>query len=113
MPSADTEFLGTQYRVNADLGGFTQFRWGVHVVVAGAAGADLRLQYSTDGGTAWTNLDGAAGPELVIDTVGTKVSAWTALPAGAQTAVLLRIMGKDGNGTADPQFRNVWVQFKS
>lgn len=106
MPATDTEGPGI-YRVKVDLSLYTQVRWGVRVNTAGAAGADLRVQYSTNE-SSWANL----AAEIDIGSTGTKVTAWEALPAGAQADVFLRLMGKEGNGTADPVFRTIWLEFK-
>jgi hypothetical protein len=111
MPLADTEFSNLP-RDKLDLSGYTQARLIVRLTVAGASGADLRAQYSLNQ-SSWANLDGANGPELSVDSAGTLDSGWFVLDANARVNdVFLRIMGKDGNGTADPQFRNILLRFK-
>ena len=112
QPSADTELLGlTRFRNKFDLTDFNQFRLVARVDVAGVAGADIRAQYSTDEST-WNNLDGVNGPELAIDAIGTKDTAWTALPAGAKADVFLRIMGKDGDGVTNPDLGTIAIQIR-
>src|SRR3990167_6095606 len=51
MPAALTEFRGVTsfpFRIRADLSAATQVRTCVRVTTAGATGAELRAQYSTD-----------------------------------------------------------------
>jgi parallel beta-helix repeat protein len=113
MPAALTEFLGvTRHRVSYDLRRALQVRLMVNVATAGAADAKLRAQYSKDGGATWSYLDGATGPEVAIGTTGLKVSSWAYLPTGAMAEVLLRVVGLDGDGVADPAFNNLILQFR-
>jgi hypothetical protein len=108
MPAADTELAGaTSSRFRVDLTGYTEYRWMVNVNVAGVAGADLRVQYSTDD-VSYTNLSS----EIDIGSLGRKITAWAALPAGARADVWLRIMGKQGNGTADPNLSQLRLQVR-
>lgn len=100
MPAASTELIGTggSLRVKADLTTRKQVRMVANIYIAGAAGADLHAEYSTDG-SAWSTLTS----EVAIDSVGLPhVGAWEAIPVGAQTDVFIRVIGKDGNATADP-----------
>ena len=84
----------------------------VNVATLGATSAQLRAQYSTDLAT-WNYLDASNGPASgVINTTGLKVSAYSALVAGAKADVYLRIVGTDGDGVADPAFGQIEVQFK-
>ncbi|MDQ5822414.1 MAG: hypothetical protein M3540_13335, partial [Actinomycetota bacterium] len=78
---------------------------------AGTATAALRVQYSLDQ-AAWNYLDGGTGPSVGINTTGLKVSAWLNLPAGAKADVFLRVVGINGDGTADPSFGNIILQVK-
>ena len=112
MPAADTEYFGTRTRNWIDLTNAREFRLVAGMAVAGVAGADCRVQYATSDAGPWTNFDGGAGPELVIDTIATQKSAWSTIVAGGRSEVVVRIMCKDGNGVVDPQFRGVHVQLR-
>ena len=80
-------------------------------MVAGYAGASLRVQYSTDE-TNWYYLDGVSAPNCVITATGVEESAWVTLSAGAQADVYLRVVGINGDGIVDPQFGSITIQFK-
>lgn len=113
MPAAVTEFAGlARHRTKLDLTQTREVRLLVNVATAGAAGAVLRAQYSTDQ-VAWAALDGASGPEVAIDATGLGVSGWVALEAGAKADVFVRIVGADGDGAADPVFGPVAVQVRN
>jgi hypothetical protein len=45
--------------------------------------------------------------ELSIGSAGTLATSYADIAVGAKTDVIVRVMCKDGNATADPQFRNV------
>lgn len=116
MPAALTEFLGATYsRQQVDLTGCTHYRLVVNQAVAGFAGADINLQYSTvSQSTGYVAADTGGVGELDIGTgVGVKVGAWAPLQRSAQGDVWIRLVGKSGDGIADPAFRQVLVQFKS
>lgn len=116
MPVAVTEYLGfTLHRSRMDLAGATQMRVVAHVSAAGSANAKLRAQYSTDDGSTWSYLNGTAGggsgPSLAINVTGTLASAWASLHANAQIeSALVRLVGLDGDGVADPAFGNVHLE---
>ena len=112
MPLADTELPATHYRLMLDLTNFTQYRATLRCATQGASGSDLRFQGSTDD-TNFGNLDGSAGPEIVLTATGEKDTGWVTLdPAYRTTSVRIRCMGKDGNGTADPVVRQIMLHFK-
>jgi len=115
QPAALTELNGTAARrTQFELSNVSQVRLTENVLTAGAAGppaAKLRAQYSTDQ-SSWSYLDGASGPSLNIDTVGLHVSPWVTVTAGAKADVYLRIVGLDGNGTADPILGRLDLQLK-
>jgi hypothetical protein len=112
MPAALTEFLNsTRYRTRYDLTNATQARIVVMVMTAGAANSIVCPQYSTDQVT-WNYLDGGTGPCAVVNATGVRTSAFVNLPAGAKADVFLRIVGKDGNGSADPAFGQISIQVK-
>ncbi len=113
MPAALTEIFNNPYgRLKMDLTYATHYRIVVNQSVAGAAGADFNLQYSTDNVTYVAADSGAAG-ELAVGTgTGVKVGAWAELVNAAKNDVWIRLVGKDGNGVADPVWRQIKVQFK-
>lgn len=113
MPAAVTELLGSAFnRIRYDLTAATQYRIIVNQAVAGFAGSDINLQYSTDN-TTYFAADTAAAGELDVGTgTGVKTGAWTNLVAGAKSNAFLRIVGKQGDGVADPAFRQINVQFR-
>ncbi len=113
MPAAVTEFPGaTTARFKVDLSGVEQFRIVVYQQVAGFAGADFNLQYSLNNSTFQAADTGAAG-ELDVGTgTGVKVGAWASLVDAARQDVWLRLVGKQGDGVVDPQWRQVAVQFR-
>jgi len=111
MPAAQTEFFGaTSMRTKYDLTNATQARLLVNVgPVAGVAGSTLRVQFSTDQ-TTWNDLV-TGGASVAINSAGTlQVSAFGNIVAGAKADVFLRIVGENGNGTADPRFGTVELQ---
>lgn len=110
----------TTRRQPADLRGFEQVRL-VHQTstTAGAAGSKVSAQFSLDGGSTWTFLDGtadgaigAATPQTPYDTaIGTlATSAWATLAAAARAEVLLRIV-TSGDGVADPIMFQLYLEF--
>ncbi|MGB9677888.1 MAG: hypothetical protein ACPLZ9_04645, partial [Candidatus Ratteibacteria bacterium] len=111
MPATLTEFAGGRYRIYYDLTNFTQARLVGTVIVAGAANAQIRVQYSTDQ-TNWYYLDGTSGPYVSIGTTGYKISSWVNIASGAKTNVYLRLVGINGDGTADPQFNSFRLQLR-
>jgi hypothetical protein len=109
QPAALTEIYGAaRNRTKVDLTSATEARFLSNVATAGAAGATLKVQYSTDQ-TAWTDLPGGSAS---IGTTGLKVSAFTAVPAGAKQDVFLRIVGLGGDGSEDPAFGVTSLQYK-
>lgn len=112
MPLVLTEFLNsTRYRTKYDLTNATQVRVVVMVLTAGSANSLVCAQYSTDQ-TTWNYLDGGTGPCATINATGVRSSAYVNLPAGAKADVFLRIVGKDGNLSADPAFGQISIQLK-
>lgn len=116
MPAALTEiFTPTDVpvpssRVLYDLTDATQVRFQVSATVAGSASAEIRIQYSTDQST-WNYLDsGNTGLGQNISTTGLKTSSWSNIAAGAKGDVYLRIVGINGNATADPLFGLIQLQ---
>jgi hypothetical protein len=110
MPASLDDFRGNSSngRGRADLTGYSEARLVGHVSVAGATGAELRAQYSTDG-TNWSYFSGTT-PSIAIDSTGPKISSWVAIPSAGQTDVLVRIIGINGNGSTSPQFGTIKIQ---
>ena len=117
MPAALTEYLGgTRWRMKADLIGYSEARILVQKANSVAAtGATLAIQYSTDSGSTWNYLDGTSGPVVAIDgsVDELKVSSWVSLAASAKDDVLMRIMGENGDGAADPRIYVISCQFRN
>jgi hypothetical protein len=112
MPAALTELLGsTRYRTKYDLSNATQARIVVNVLTAGAGGAAICAQYSTDQVT-WAYLDGGTEPCATINATGVRTSAFVNLAAAAQADVFLRIVGRSGNGALGPVFGQMSLQIK-
>ena len=114
MPLALTELFGsTAYRKMVDLTGAAKYRLVFTQAVAGAVGADLNVQYSINNGTNWFALDLVSGAgEVNANTTGNKVGTWVDIAVGAKQPVLLRIVGKDGDGVLDPSFRAMCIQLQ-
>lgn len=112
QPSGTTEFDGaTNRRLAIDLSSATQARFQANVTTSGAGGATLRVQYSTNGGTSWTNLDGGTGPTIPV-TSGLQTTAFFTIDVAARTDVLLRVVGQGGNGFTDPAFMTMNLEVR-
>lgn len=112
QPAGLTELFGTTVgRLKADLTSASQVRLIANVATAGAAGAAIRAQHSTDQ-SSWNYLDGATGPSVSVGTTGLKVSAWVSVTGAAKADVFIRVVGISGDGTTDPAFGNVLLQVK-
>jgi hypothetical protein len=113
MPAALTELFGsTLARVKVDLSGFSAFRLQANQAAGGAAGALLRVEYSTDQST-WTNLEETTTTgDLVVAAAGLNVGAFAPIAAGAAGDVYLRVVGLGGDGVADPAWRQLSIQLK-
>lgn len=108
QPAAVTEFPEAP-RIKVDLTDASQIAFGASVSTAGAAGAVLFLQYSTDEST-WNAL---TINQIAINTTGTKRTAFESIPAAAKADVFIRLVGQNGNATVDPAFRAgtvVWIK---
>lgn len=113
MPAALTELLGNATgRRKVDLSGALQYRVIAYQQVAGFAGSDLNVEYSSNNST-FATLGTSSSGELDVGTgTGLKVGAWTDIASGAKIDAWLRIVGKDGDGVVDPAFRYIAVQIK-
>lgn len=115
QPAALTEFLNNQnFRNRCDLTGTTQVRLKACLTaVAAAANTELRAEYSADGTNFYALGTSASTPAVVVGSaVGTKIGAWVDVAAGAKADVWLRIMGINGNATADPNFNKIILEFR-
>jgi hypothetical protein len=108
MPASLTNLLGgTTPGIKADLSGFTEARLVVRQASAGAASAELRVQYSTDEST-WAYLDGGTGPAVEATAANTsKVSSWVTIEVAGRADVWLRVAGINGDGVTSPSFQNI------
>lgn len=109
-------------RHTIDLTGMVECRSAFQASVAGFAGSKIAPQFSTDGGTSWTYLDGTADgtpigsaqPQSAYDATGTgagpSTSAYTAIAAAARTTVLVRWVTSGGDGIVDPTTFYLWLE---
>jgi hypothetical protein len=114
MPAAVTELAGvTRYRTIVDLTNVTQARITVVVMVVGSVYSELAVQYSKDQ-VSWFYLDGSNGPAVGVGVfTGVVFSFWANITPDARAdLVYLRIVGRNGDGVADPQFGLITVQFR-
>lgn len=106
MPGAETEFLAAaNTRKVVDLTGKTSVKITANVGVTGAAGSKVRVKYSTDQGSNWTDI--AATPEgadCAVTSAGINAGATAAIATAAKTTVLVAIFGAGGNGVTSPTF---------
>lgn len=110
IPTAETEFPYS--RMSIDLTGRTQARLSATLQLGGTSSSELKVQYSADGGSTWSALDGTDAPKLSIGTAGFKLSAWANIAAAAKADVLLRLVTVGGDGAADPNFRRISLELK-
>ncbi len=109
MPATLTEFLGLAIqRTKADLSMASESRVTVRNGVAPYANAKIKVQYSTDE-SAWIDLCSVTMPATANKT---NIGNWIAIPSGAKADVFIRLVGIDGNGTADPTFGLITLQVK-
>ena len=110
QPAATTEVFGTtRNRARFTLTDATQARIHVNVQTVGAATAQLCAQYSLDQ-SAWAYLDGSSGPCAPINALNEQSSSWVNLAASAKADVYLRVVGRNGNGSASPAFGNISIE---
>jgi hypothetical protein len=119
MPAALTELSGNAVRRQIrDLPQYAQFRFHVNVTVAGLAGSKIGVQYSLDGGMNWSGLDNGTAATIstltqATDALGTFMTEWVTINSAARiNGVMLRIVGQDGNGAADPDLSNIVIECK-
>jgi hypothetical protein len=111
QPAAVTE-PATRFRTAFNLTNANEARMVVNVQAAGSATpAKLCAQYSTNQ-TSWTFLDGVSGPCSDISAAGVQRSPFASLAVGARADVFLRLVGRDGNGVADPAFGHTAIEVR-
>jgi hypothetical protein len=79
---------------------YTECRLFTSMQVAGAGATTLiRVQFSTD------NVSYSELVSLTIgNTTGAKDTNWTSIPVAARTFIYIRLVGQNGNATANPRF---------
>ncbi len=96
---------GGRVRTIVDLRNATAVCHLVSIQTGGSAGSEARLQFTTDGGTTWTYLDGTDGLAVSIASSAgvVRVSPWRAPLDGAKIDdVMIRLVCLGGDGVADP-----------
>lgn len=88
----------TADRAVVDLTGRSTCRVLAQILTAFVTG-NLKLQYSLDGGGAYTDLTGGL---LTPTVVGPAVSALVAIPVAARTVAIIRLACFGGNGAESP-----------
>lgn len=119
MPAAD-KWLGevTTNRPNypMDLTRYTQARITAQMAsTPGSTGAKVMLRYKATAGNNVADyiIAGSTEIETLIDTASaTTDSGWIDLVAGAKADVWVGVVGTNGNGTADPVFQKVVIEFR-
>jgi hypothetical protein len=122
MPAADTEIYGdilADHRVSVNWVGATTFRFGYNCPVnSNTVGAYLTVQYSTDGGILFFEVNSAQ--RAIIDGSvcpngsGFGSTTYSSIPQAAQVnnPLLLRIIGHGGGGVGDtPRFSELWLEW--
>lgn len=117
MPLAATFFGGANRNsINIDLTNYTQVRFsGIKLTVAGAAASKLILRYRTAFSITVGDYSDIGSSEVsVACNVQNQLlqTAWINLITGAKANISLAIVGSGGDGVLDPQFGNIWAEFK-
>jgi len=117
MPLAATFFGGANRNsINIDLTNYTQVRFsGIKLATAGAAASKLILRYRTTFSITVGDYSDIGSSEVsVACNVQNQLlqTAWIFLVAGAKANISLAIVGSGGDGVLDPQFGNIWAEFK-
>jgi hypothetical protein len=111
LPIALTELGGLNYlRTRANLGYYSEGRIVAYVQNGGISGSELLIQYSDASEASWTTMS-AISLNLAQGT-GTNNSGWGLLPAGAKTEVVLRVAGRNGNGSDNVRLGSISIQFR-
>lgn len=112
MPATATQFsASTNAERPIELSHARRARLVTQQSIAGAAGSELRAQY-WDGAT-WQYLDHAAGPAVSAATTGGQAGTWINLDYQARGSRVVRIIGINGDGVADPAWRYIALEIES
>jgi hypothetical protein len=108
QPAALTKVWGDdRSRMIKDLRYATSSRLVTNVALAGASGAEVRIQYSLDSGATWA---GYLGPAQSIAAAGLFATPWQPIPTAARIEnCALQMFGINGNGVADPRLRSLFL----
>lgn len=118
MPAAETLLAGHHRHIQKfDATGFSQVRLVVNKQgTAGATGAKFIARYGSTFSTAASGYTADAGTSEVSVTIDVTdqylESSWIDLAAGAKADVFFAIVGSGGNGTTDPQYGAIHLQFR-
>lgn len=108
MPTALTEVFGNQFRrVQINLSNADAVRLTANITTQGAINAVLFAQYSLDQSN-WNVLTS----NLNLNPIGFKTTSWEAIPSGARGDVYVRMVGQNGDGTADPVICQLAIQVR-
>lgn len=107
MAAGAAELTGND-RTRADLTQVNEVKLGTTMGVVGAAQSFMQAHYASGTQANWADLTNM----LAMSGLNYWETAWTAIPPGARTDAFIRIMISGGNGTADPQVRNIFVQVR-
>jgi len=116
--AAAEQFILNTYRYNVriDLGSFSDVRLMVNkAATAGYAGAKLMVKYSPTWSTVVGNYSDIGTSEVSVGIAVTNTllsSAWIPLAAGAKGDVIVCITQVGGNGTLDPAFGSIALEFR-
>ena len=109
--STFTEFNSTQLREDQIwLAPFTQAQCSIGGNAAGATGSVGVLQYSTDGGTNYSDV--VTAPIDALSNSTPSVGNWTDIPAAARTLVRVRFGIRGGDAVADPSIGSFRCSFR-
>lgn len=105
---------GSSYlRVKVNLTGAVEYRIKVNQAVAGFAGSMFRLRYSTNNSTFYDIGDEDNVGDLAVGTgTGVKVGTPEDIVAGAKQDVWLQLYAYNGDGIADPAWRQIAIEIK-
>jgi hypothetical protein len=111
----------TRYRTQFDLRGYSEARLVVRTQsVAGNAGSVLCAEYSTNGGTSWSGLNGSTGSSGICSPItATNTSypigggGWVAITNAAKNSdVILSIFAFGGDGSTTPFLGRIDLQLR-
>jgi len=117
MPAAVTELnTNTSRRRYFDLRDFVLWRLHTGVATVGLAGSALGVQFSPDDGANWYALDSGtlnaqSTSKQILDNLGYFVTTFTVINQAARIQnCLLRVVGDNGDGVADPAMTQIIIE---